>query len=74
LASLVDSQLAREHGIAGVEEMVNGCLCCVLVGQMETALRTLRGAALHLSPPPPPQRTHTPPARSHRRRMCVTLR
>ena len=37
----MDSQLARETGIA-VEEMLNGCMCCVLVGQMETALRTLK--------------------------------
>jgi G3E family GTPase len=33
----VDSQIAAESQIA-VKEMVNGCLCCVLVGRMEAAI------------------------------------
>ncbi|KAG0175335.1 hypothetical protein DFQ30_009607 [Apophysomyces sp. BC1015] len=37
----VDSQLAKESNI-GVQEMVNGCLCCVLVGQMKRALVELK--------------------------------
>eukprot|EP00158_Paraphelidium_tribonemae_P003480 Partr_v1_DN26154_c0_g1_i3_m10281 putative CobW domain-containing protein len=34
----VDSQLARLSSIKGVQEMINGCMCCVLVGQMQNAL------------------------------------
>ncbi|CAO3655535.1 unnamed protein product [Mucor hiemalis] len=37
----VDSQLAKET-IVGVQEMVNGCMCCVLVGQMKLALQELK--------------------------------
>ncbi|KAL9543961.1 hypothetical protein MBANPS3_007865 [Mucor bainieri] len=37
----VDSQLAKETNV-GVQEMVNGCMCCVLVGQMKLALQELR--------------------------------
>ncbi|CDH54552.1 domain-containing protein [Lichtheimia corymbifera JMRC:FSU:9682] len=37
----VDSQLAKETNI-GVQEMMNGCLCCVLVGQMKLALLELK--------------------------------
>jgi G3E family GTPase len=33
----VDSELARENNIA-VKEMLNGCLCCVLVGKLHDAL------------------------------------
>ncbi len=33
----VDSQLAQESNIK-VTEMINGCLCCVLVGQLNNAL------------------------------------
>lgn len=40
--STVDSQLAKETNV-GVQEMVNGCMCCVLVGQMKLALQELRG-------------------------------
>lgn len=39
---LVDSQLAKETNV-GVQEMVNGCMCCVLIGQMKLALEELRG-------------------------------
>ncbi|CAJ0919389.1 19062_t:CDS:2 [Entrophospora sp. SA101] len=37
----VDSELVRESNIE-VQEMLNGCLCCVLVGQMKTALLELK--------------------------------
>ncbi|ORX50492.1 cobW-domain-containing protein [Hesseltinella vesiculosa] len=37
----VDSLLAKETNI-GVQEMMNGCLCCVLVGQMKLALLELK--------------------------------
>lgn len=33
----VDTELARSENIA-VKEMLNGCLCCVLVGKLENAL------------------------------------
>lgn len=39
----VDSQLAKETNV-GVQEMVNGCMCCVLVGQMKLALEELKGS------------------------------
>lgn len=38
----VDSELAQESNLA-VQEMLNGCLCCVLVGQMKLALLELKG-------------------------------
>ncbi|CAJ0764177.1 13761_t:CDS:2 [Entrophospora sp. SA101] len=41
----VDSELVRESNIE-VQEMLNGCLCCVLVGQMKTALLELKGAMI----------------------------
>ncbi|KAI0261561.1 cobW-domain-containing protein [Gloeopeniophorella convolvens] len=34
----VDSQLARQSSLTAVSEILNGCMCCVLVGQMKTAL------------------------------------
>ncbi|OZJ06170.1 hypothetical protein BZG36_00993 [Bifiguratus adelaidae] len=37
----VDSELARESNV-DVQEMLNGCLCCVLVGQMKLALEELK--------------------------------
>ncbi|KAH8551081.1 cobW-domain-containing protein [Umbelopsis sp. PMI_123] len=37
----VDSELARESNL-GVQEMINGCMCCVLVGQMKLALMELK--------------------------------
>ncbi|CAG8534850.1 6361_t:CDS:2 [Paraglomus occultum] len=37
----VDSELARESNVS-VQEMLNGCLCCVLVGQMKNALTELK--------------------------------
>ncbi|KAF9446744.1 cobW-domain-containing protein [Macrolepiota fuliginosa MF-IS2] len=38
----VDSKLASESSLAGVSEILNGCMCCVLVGQMQTALLEIR--------------------------------
>ncbi|KAG6374295.1 CobW domain-containing protein [Boletus reticuloceps] len=39
----VDSQLAKQSSLAAVSEILNGCLCCVLVGQMKNALLEIRG-------------------------------
>ncbi|KZT41272.1 cobW-domain-containing protein [Sistotremastrum suecicum HHB10207 ss-3] len=38
----VDSQLARQSSLTAVSEILNGCMCCVLVGQMKTALLEIR--------------------------------
>ncbi|MCJ1373421.1 hypothetical protein MMC20_004649 [Loxospora ochrophaea] len=38
----VDSQLAASSAISGVKELLNGCICCNLVGQLGDALETLR--------------------------------
>ncbi|CDM26898.1 hypothetical protein DTO013E5_6914 [Penicillium roqueforti] len=38
----VDSQLASTQSISGVREMLNGCICCNLVGQVSDALDQLR--------------------------------
>lgn len=38
----VDSKLASAQAISGVQEMLNGCICCNLVGQLGDALDTLR--------------------------------
>ncbi|KAJ5894917.1 Cobalamin (vitamin B12) biosynthesis CobW-like C-terminal [Penicillium taxi] len=38
----VDSQLASTKSISGVREMLNGCICCNLVGQLSDALDQLR--------------------------------
>ncbi|KAJ5681785.1 uncharacterized protein N7477_001725 [Penicillium maclennaniae] len=38
----VDSQLASEQSISGVRELLNGCICCNLVGQLSDALQQLR--------------------------------
>ena len=38
----VDSQLASSAAISGVQELLNGCICCNLVGQLGDALDTLR--------------------------------
>lgn len=37
----VDSQLAASSAIAGVRELLNGCICCNLVGQLGDALEEL---------------------------------
>ena len=38
----IDSQLASSKSISGVQELLNGCICCNLVGQLGDALDTLR--------------------------------
>ncbi|KAK3325866.1 CobW/HypB/UreG, nucleotide-binding domain-containing protein [Apodospora peruviana] len=38
----VDSRLAASSAIAGVQELLNGCICCNLVGQLSTALAELK--------------------------------
>ena len=38
----IDSQIAASRAIAGVRELLNGCICCNLVGQLGDALETLR--------------------------------
>lgn len=38
----IDSELASQQSIAGVQELLNGCICCNLVGQLGDALDTLR--------------------------------
>ncbi|AEO56846.1 hypothetical protein MYCTH_2302238 [Thermothelomyces thermophilus ATCC 42464] len=41
----IDSQLASSSAIAGVTELLNGCICCNLVGQLGPALAELRTGA-----------------------------
>jgi G3E family GTPase len=41
----VDSQLAASASISGVRELLNGCICCNLVGQLGPALLELRSIA-----------------------------
>ncbi|KAJ1308021.1 hypothetical protein OPQ81_002092 [Rhizoctonia solani] len=38
----VDSQLASNSSLTAVSEILNGCMCCILVGQMKTALLEIR--------------------------------
>ncbi|KAE8147703.1 CobW domain protein [Aspergillus avenaceus] len=38
----IDSQLASTQSITGVRELLNGCICCNLVGQLSDALNQLR--------------------------------
>jgi len=38
----IDSKLASAQSISGVRELLNGCICCNLVGQLGDALETLR--------------------------------
>ena len=38
----IDSELASSSAIGGVQELLNGCICCNLVGQLADALDTLR--------------------------------
>ncbi|KAL9112403.1 MAG: hypothetical protein Q9227_003245 [Pyrenula ochraceoflavens] len=38
----VDSKLASQKAISGVRELLNGCICCNLVGQLSDALVQLR--------------------------------
>jgi G3E family GTPase len=37
----VDSELASSSSISGVKELLNGCICCNMVGQLDTALEEL---------------------------------
>lgn len=37
----IDSQLAESSSISGVRELLNGCICCNLVGQLAPALSEL---------------------------------
>ena len=37
----IDSELASSSAIGGVQELLNGCICCNLVGQLGDALDTL---------------------------------
>lgn len=37
----IDSQLAASSSISGVQELLNGCICCNLVGQLSVALEEL---------------------------------
>ncbi|KAF5382108.1 hypothetical protein D9615_004236 [Tricholomella constricta] len=38
----VDSKLAQQSSLTAVSEILNGCVCCVLVGQMQTAILEIR--------------------------------
>ncbi|KAH9481548.1 P-loop guanosine triphosphatase YjiA [Psilocybe cubensis] len=38
----VDSKLANQSSLTAVSEILNGCMCCVLVGQMQNALLEIR--------------------------------
>ncbi|KZW02856.1 cobW-domain-containing protein [Exidia glandulosa HHB12029] len=38
----VDSQLARQSSLTAVSEILNGCMCCVLIGRMKNALIEIR--------------------------------
>ncbi|KAI1336193.1 cobW-domain-containing protein [Xylariaceae sp. FL0016] len=38
----IDSQLASSSAVSGVQELLNGCICCNLVGQLRPALEELR--------------------------------
>lgn len=38
----IDSLLASSKSISGVTELLNGCICCNLVGQLSEALATLK--------------------------------
>ena len=37
----IDADLAQQQNIFGVQEMLNGCLCCTLVGQLKGALEEI---------------------------------
>lgn len=42
----VDTALASSAAISGVQELLNGCICCNLVGQLSDALETLANDVL----------------------------
>ena len=52
----VDSQLASSSAISGVQEMLNGCICCNLVGQLGPALEELRSSNFGSGDGRPPDR------------------
>jgi G3E family GTPase len=37
----IDSQLASSSSISGVRELLNGCICCNMVGQLDVAMKEL---------------------------------
>jgi G3E family GTPase len=37
----IDSQLASSSSISGVRELLNGCICCNMVGQLDVAIKEL---------------------------------
>jgi G3E family GTPase len=37
----IDSQLATSSSISGVRELLNGCICCNMVGQLDVAMKEL---------------------------------
>ncbi|PQE32002.1 hypothetical protein CJF32_00001587 [Rutstroemia sp. NJR-2017a WRK4] len=41
----IDSQLASSSAISGVKELLNGCICCNLVGSLGSALEELESGA-----------------------------
>ncbi|KAK0739233.1 CobW/HypB/UreG, nucleotide-binding domain-containing protein [Apiosordaria backusii] len=41
----VDSQLATSSSISSVKELLNGCICCNLVGSLSSALKELKQTA-----------------------------
>ncbi|KAF2090837.1 CobW domain-containing protein [Saccharata proteae CBS 121410] len=41
----IDSQLASSAAISGVQELLNGCICCNMTGQLGDALAELRNTA-----------------------------
>ena len=48
----VDSELASQSSISGVKELLNGCICCNLVGQLGDALKALRAGVEALDETP----------------------
>ena len=47
----VDSRLAASSAVSDVRELLNGCICCNLVGQLGDALRELREGAASAAAP-----------------------
>ncbi|KAF8893296.1 CobW/HypB/UreG, nucleotide-binding domain-containing protein [Mucidula mucida] len=42
ITASVDSKLAQQSSLTAVSEILNGCMCCVLVGQMQTAILEIK--------------------------------
>ncbi|KAF8962703.1 hypothetical protein BDZ97DRAFT_1823586, partial [Flammula alnicola] len=68
----VDSKLAQQSSLLAVSEILNGCMCCVLVGQMQTALLEIRGAIPRLLSDSLINRPQITTARSHYHRVLVS--